>query len=161
MEFGTSCRLAVMVCATALAACTQVIPGPPGVRQMGVRSFLDIRHLCSLGVSPPIELDGAPQAARYRVRFINESVLYAPPTDYEVAAEGSGIAEGALEGYRGSCPGEAQSFTFRVDVMALDAAGNAVAFGQTRVVANSTTRLMRMNPALRPQMPAPAGQSSP
>jgi hypothetical protein len=125
-----------------------------------VRSFLDIRHLCYLGVSPPIELDGAPYAAAvYRIRLVNEGVLYAPPADFEIKAEGSAIGEGALAGYRGPCPGEAQSFTYRIDVLALDRSGRPLAFGQTKVTAESTTRLMRLSPGRRPRMPEPVVQS--
>lgn len=147
--------------AAAAGACAPVQPGPAGVPQMGVRSFLDIRHLCSLGVSPPFELDGAPAAARYRVRMVNVSVLYARPVDFEVPADGPTIAEGALPGYTGPCPGETQAFEFRFDVLALDNAGRPLAFGWTRLSASSTTRLMRQSPDSRPRMPLPPLQSSP
>lgn len=148
-----------MAALTFLAACTNSTPGPAGLPQMAVRTFLDIRHLCSLGVSPPIELDKAPRAARYRIRFINTSVLYAPPSDFDVASEGPAIAEASLDGYRGACPGESQSFIFRIEVLALDAQGRSLAYGQTLVTANSTTRLMRLRQDLRPSMPRPADQS--
>jgi hypothetical protein len=154
MEFGTI--RAAIVAATALAtlaACGNVRPGPANVPQMGVRSFLDIRHMCSLGVSPPIEIDNAPAAARYRVRMVNTSVLYSPPANFEVVAAGPAIAEGGLDGYRGPCPGETQSFNYRLEVAALDANGVVAAYGYTTLSATSTTRLMRLAPDRRPQMP--------
>jgi hypothetical protein len=158
MEFGTlRAALAALLAAGALAACGTLPAGPAGVPRMGVRTFLDIRHLCSLGVSPPIELDRAPAAARYRIRFVNVSVLYSPPADFEVAAEGPAVAEAALDGYSGPCPGEAQSSNYRVEVLAIDARGAALAYGQTTVNAISTTRLMRLAPDLRPRMPPREG----
>jgi hypothetical protein len=158
MDFGTLRPAAIAMAAlTFLVACTgtTVPPTPVGAQQMSVRSFFDIRHLCSLGISPPIELDNAPQAARYRIRFTNTSVLYAPPVDFEVAANGPAIAEDALPGYRGACPGEMQSFLFRLEVLALDAQNRAVGFGYTMMSAESTTRLMRLSIDRRPRMPQP------
>jgi hypothetical protein len=154
MDFGTIRTAASAVAVLALlAGCAVVQPGPANVPKLGVRSFLDIRHLCSLGVSPPIELDDAPAAARYRVRMINTSVLYAPPADFEVVADGSSIAEGSLEGYRGPCPGEMQNFVYRLEVAAVDANGAILAYGYISLNATSTTRLMRVAPNLRPRMP--------
>ncbi len=162
MDFGTLRTSAIAIAALGLlAACTySTVPAAPaGARTMSVRTFLDIRHMCSLGISPPIELDNAPAAARYRVRFVNTSVLYAPPTDFEVVAKGPSIAEDALEGYRGVCPGEAQSFVLRVEVLALDAQGRAAGYGYTTLSVSSTTRLMRLREDMRPRMPKRNDQS--
>ncbi|MBL8832759.1 MAG: hypothetical protein JNL71_10255 [Rhodospirillales bacterium] len=153
MRLGT---LRKALCAVLLlaAGCATAVPGPAGVPRMGVRSFLDVRHMCALGVSPPIALDGAAGPGRYRVRMTNTSVLYAPPSDYEVAVDGAEIPEGALEGYRGICPGETQLFSIRIEVAALDAQGRTTAYGTTNVNAYSTTRTLRLPPDQRPRMPA-------
>ena len=159
MELGTIRAAAVLMAACALAACTPVRPGPPGAAAMGVRSYLGAQHLCSLGVSPPLEFDGVPAGtARYRLRFVNVGVLVAPPRDFEIAAAADGIAEGALAGWRGPCPGEFQTFTYRVEAVALDANGSALAYGQTSVNAVSTTRLTNAAPSELPRMP---GRQSP
>lgn len=152
MHFGT---LRTMIAAILLlaAGCAPVDPGPAGVHRMGVRTFLDVRHLCALGVSPPIELDGAPGPGRYRVRMTNTSVLYASPTDYEVMLAGSEIPEGALEGYRGICPGETQVFNIRIEVAALDARSRTTAYGYMTVNAYSTTRILKSSQDQRPRMP--------
>ncbi len=153
MHLGTLRTALAAVLLLAVAGCTVAEPGPAGVRRMGVRSFLDIRHLCSLGVSPPIALDEGPGTGRYRVRMTNMSVLYAPPTEFDVSVEGSEIPEGGLDGYRGICPGETQSFSIRIEVAALDAQGRTAAYGYTLVSASPTTRLMRLSPGQRPRMP--------
>jgi len=160
MDFGTLRPAALAMAAlSCLGACTySTVPtGPAGAQRMNVRTFLDIRHMCSLGISPPIELDNSPPAARYRVRIVNTSVLYAPPADYEVAAKGPEIAEDALEGYRGVCPGETQAFTLRFEVLALDAQGRAAGYGTTTLSVSSTTRLMRLKEDRRPRMPPRTG----
>lgn len=137
-----------------LAGCAPYVPGPAGVPQMGVRTYFGIEHVCSLGVSPPILLDGAPAGvARYRVRFSNTSVLRAEASEFEVASGGASIAQGALDGYRGPCPGEQAGFTFRVEVLALDAAGAAVGYGFASALALNPARLTRGPLADRPRMP--------
>jgi hypothetical protein len=154
MDFGTIRTAASAVAVLALlVGCADVRPGPAGAPVMGVRSFLDIRHMCSLGVSPPIALDDAPGPGRYKVRMTNTSVAYAPSADFDVVADGSEIPEGALQGYRGICPGETQNFSIRVEVVALDAQGRTAAYGYTHVSATSTTRLMRLGPNDRTTMP--------
>lgn len=153
MHLGTL-RTALATCLLLTAGCANVEPGPAGVPRLGVRTFLDVRHLCSLGVSPPIAIDGAPGPGLYRVRLTNTSVLFGPPSDYDVMVEGDQIAEGALEGYRGICPGEMQIFSIRIEVAARDAQGRTTAYGYTTVNANSTTRILRMAPNERPRMPA-------
>jgi hypothetical protein len=125
---------------------------------MGVRTFFGLEHLCALGVSPPILLDGAPgSAARYRVRVTNVSVLWAAAPEFETAAAGPAIAQGALQGYRGPCPGETVGFTLRVEVLALDAAGRAVAYGQTAATARNPSRIVRGPEDDRPRMPPGPG----
>jgi hypothetical protein len=151
MRLGT-----LMACATALlGACATHVPGPAGVPQMGVRTYFGIEHVCSLGVSPPILLDGAPAgAARYRVRFTNTSVLRAEAPQFEAPAGARGIEQGALEGYRGPCPGEQAGFAFRVEVLALDAGGRAIGYGYANAMALNPSRHIRGPAVDRPRMPA-------
>lgn len=142
-----------------LAACAPHVPGPAGVPLMGVRTYFGIEHVCSLGVSPPILLDGAPSgAARYRVRFTNTSVLRAPSPQFEIPSTGREIAQGALDGYRGPCPGEQAGFTFRVEVLALDAAGRAIGYGHTSASAQNPSRIVRGPETERPRMPPALGE---
>lgn len=161
MEFGTFRRRAAALTLVLLAgACAPVRPGPAGVPELGVRSFIDVRHMCALGVSPPIAVAAAPAGtARYRVRIVNVSVLFGATSDFEVAAGPGGIAEGALEGYRAPCPGETQLFSYRFEVLALDAPGNAIGYGQTTVSAISTTRTLSLPADLRPGIPSRSDQS--
>jgi hypothetical protein len=155
MRLGT---LAIFMAAL-LASCASRAPGPAGVPPMGVRTYLGVEHLCALGVSPPILLDRAPgSAARYRVRFTNVSVLWAAAPEFETPAAGPAIAQGALQGYRGPCPGETAGFTFRVEVLALDAAGRAVAYGQANVTAQNPSRIVRGPEGDRPRMPPGSGE---
>lgn len=143
-----------------LASCAPHVPGPAGVPQMGVRTYFGSEHVCSLGVSPPILLDGAPgSAARYRVRFTNTSVLWAVAQEFEVASTGREIAQGAIEGYRGPCPGEMAGFSFRVEVLAFDAAGQTLAYGSTSASALNPSRLIRGPEADRPRMPQGPGET--
>lgn len=149
----------MILAAALLAGCAPNALGPAGVPQMGVRTFFGLEHLCSLGVSPPIRLDGAPaSAARYRVRMTNVSVLRAAAPEFEVPYAGAEIAQGALDGYRGPCPGETTSFSFRIEVMALDANGRAVAYGYTSATALNPSRLTRGPDAGRPRMPPGPGE---
>lgn len=155
MRLGT---LAIFAAAS-LAACAPHTPGPAGVPLMGVRTYFGIEHVCSLGVSPPIRLDGAPaSAALYRVRMTNVSVLRATASEFEVPSTGAEIAQGALDGYRGPCPGETAGFSFRIEVLALDANGRAIAYGQTTAAALNPSRLARGPAADRPSMPPGPGE---
>jgi hypothetical protein len=154
MRLGT-----LMACAAALlGACAPHMPGPAGVPPMGVRTFFGNEHVCSLGVSPPILLDRAPaNAARYRVRFTNVSVLRAEAFEFEVPSGARGIDQGALEGYRGPCPGELAGFAFRIEVLALDSGGRAVGYGHTNATALNPSRYVRGVDAERPRMPPGPG----
>jgi hypothetical protein len=154
MRLGTFALGAALL----LGACAPHMPGPAGVPAMGVRTFFGLESLCSLGVSPPIALDGAPGgAARYRVRLTNISVLWATPVQFETDATGPAIPAGALDGYRGPCPGETAGFSYRVEVLALDGAGRALAYGVTTAAVLNPSRFVRGPAADRPAMPLPPG----
>ncbi len=140
-----------------ISACAPFQPGPSGLPGMGVRTFFGPDHVCSLGVSPPIELDRAPEnAARYRVRFTNISVLIATSFEFEAPAAVPGrIPEGADAQYRGPCAGETSASQYRVEVLALDADGRSLAYGYTIVVARNPGVMTRSPAAERPRMPRP------
>lgn len=140
-----------------MAACAPFQPGPTDVPRMGVRTFFGPDHVCSLGVSPPIELDRAPaNAARYRVRYTNVSVLIAPTFEYETPAATPGrIAEGSYAEYRGPCVGETSTSQYRVEVLALDANGRSLAYGSAIAVARNPGIMTRGPASERPRMPRP------
>jgi len=105
-------------------------------------------NFCAQGVSPAIAVSRVPAgAARYRVRFQNVGVLFGAAQDFEIAAAPQGLAEGALERYRGVCPGERQRFEIRIEVLALDAQGRALAYGTTSQSVTSTTSMLRAREA--------------
>jgi hypothetical protein len=137
------------------AACAPYRPGPSGVPTMGVRTFFGADHVCSLGVSPPIELDNAPNnAARYRVRYTVINVLISSSFQYETPANDKGrIAEGAYADYRGPCAGETSALIYRIEVLALDAEGRSLAYGYTQMTARNPGSITRGSAADRPRMP--------
>jgi hypothetical protein len=126
---------------------------------MSLRTFFGAEHVCGLGVSPPIRLDGGPrEAAGYRVRFTNVSVLRAPAPEYTVAFTPGEIPQGAIEGYRGPCPGEMMGFQFRVEVMAVDAAGRPLAYGYNFATALNPSRAGDVPGGGQPRVPLGAGE---
>jgi hypothetical protein len=140
-----------------MSACAPFYPGPEGVPRMGVRTFFGPDHVCSLGISPPIELDRSPaNAALYRVRYTKVSVLIAPSFEYETTAATPGrIAEGSYAEYRGPCVGETSTSQYRVEVLALDANGRSLAYGFLVVAARNPGVMTRGPVSERPRMPRP------
>jgi hypothetical protein len=141
----------IVICAglLGLAACQG--PPPPGaLPRLVVKSTMTADNLCSQALSPAIELGRVPQGtARYRVRFQNVSVLFSAPQDYEIETSSTFLAEGAIADYRGVCPGERQRFEIRTEILALDAAGRALAYGViSHGVASTTSMLKAPKPAL-------------
>lgn len=114
---------------------------------MSVETKMTADNLCALGVSPAIALGRVPaRAARYRVRVQNVGVLFGAAQDFDVPATPQGLAAGALETYRGVCPGERQRFEIRIEVLAVDAQGRALAYGATSQSVSSTTSMLRAVP---------------
>jgi hypothetical protein len=126
-----------------LAACQG--PAPAGaLPRLSLTSTLTADNLCSQGLSPAIALDRVPiGTVRYRVRFQNVGVLYSVPQDFEFEAGSTRLAEGAIAGYRGVCPGERQRFEMRTEVLALDAIGRTLAYGVTNQTVTSTTSMLK------------------
>ena len=126
-----------------LAAC-QAGGSNAGLPVLAVKTAMTADNLCSLGVSPAIEIDRVPSATvRYRVRFQNVGVLFSEAQNFEIAAAPRGLPQGALEAYRGVCPGERQRFEIRIEVLAIDAQGRALAYGTTSQSVTSTTTMLR------------------
>jgi hypothetical protein len=126
-----------------LAAC-QSGGSSAGLPVLTVNSIMTADNLCSLGVSPAIEIARAPSAtARYRVRFQNVGVLFSEAQNFEIDATTRSVPQGALEAYRGVCPGERQRFEIRIEVLAVDAQGRALAYGSTNRSVTSTTSMLR------------------
>jgi hypothetical protein len=135
--------LAALVLAFGLAACAAE-PAGGGLPTMRLAAQLRLDNMCSQGRSPPIAIQNPPAgAASYQLRLTNISVLRQTPQDWTipVPADPRRIPLGALPGYEGPCPGDFQTFTFRLEVVARAAAGEALAFGQTRMQALSVNRL--------------------
>jgi hypothetical protein len=126
-----------------LAACQSGGPSA-GLPALTVNSTMTADNLCSLGVSPAIEIGQVPGATvRYRVRFQNVGVLFGEAQNFEIAAAPRSVPQGALEAYRGVCPGERQRFEIRIEVLAIDAQGRALAYGMTSQAVTSTTSMLR------------------
>lgn len=139
----TILRAAISVALLGLAACQG--PAPAGaLPRLDVKSTLTADNLCSQGLSPAIELGRVPVGTvRYRVRFQNVGVLFSAPQDYEFDAGSTRLAEGAIAGYRGVCPGERQRFEIRTEILALDAVGRTLAYGTTNQTVTSTTTMLK------------------
>ena len=135
----------VVMCAALLGLAACQGPAPAGaLPRLSLTSTLTADNLCSQGLSPAIALDRVPiGTVRYRVRFQNVGVLYSVPQDFEFEAGSTRLAEGAIAGYRGVCPGERQRFEMRTEVLALDAIGRTLAYGVTNQTVTSTTSMLK------------------
>ncbi len=110
--------------------------------RVGVR--LGLENLCAGSQSPPIALQNVPASTvSYRVRMSNISVLMQTPSEWTIPApaEPALVPIGALPGYSGPCPGELQRFTYRLEVMALDAQGRPAAFGLANMPVVSVNKM--------------------
>lgn len=107
----------------------------------------DLENLCAGSQSPAIALAGLPTATeRVAVRFSNIGVLIQRPRDWTVPAPSvapTRIPAGALPGYDGPCPGDAQRTIYRVEVLALAADGRALGHGFREVRVAPVNHLAR------------------
>lgn len=119
------------------AACGPNRPADPGLQPLDIGVRLGLENMCSGSQSPPIRVTHAPEkTATYRIRVMNVSVLLQTPRDWTIRAPGDPvlIPYGALPDWSGPCPGDTQVFQrYRVEVLALDSNGAAIAFGSTDV----------------------------
>ncbi len=152
--------LTVLAAAAGLVGGCASERGPhPELPRAGLATQFTSHNLCSLGVSPEIQLFDIPAGAtRYRVRQTLVSALIAHGWEAEVPAHGAVIPEGALADYPGPCPPERQIFTYRIEVMAFAGDGRPLAYGWnfvsapalSRVVAQEQNRVARGLPAIPP-----------
>ncbi len=134
----------VLVVGTVAAACA---PDPrpfADLPALSVSARFGVRNLCSLGVSPAIAISPIPEGIRaYTVRITNIDVLFQQPWTATVPVAPQGIAEGAASTYRAPCPGEFQSFRYRIEVLAQGPDEQPLAYGQTIANAVSLAALVR------------------
>jgi hypothetical protein len=164
----------VLGLAALLAACGPPRFGDGELAQLGLGARFGVENLCRGSQSPPIRVDGAPRdVAAYRIRMSNVTVLRQTPREWTIPAPGDPalIPLGALPDWNGPCPGDTQMPRYRIEAMALDASGAAVAYGWTEAVAESVNRLAQeawrqarggvtMDPTVPPSAtedPAPLG----
>ena len=116
--------------------------GPnPNLPPLGVRLEFLAKNLCSQGISPEVRLGGVPaNTASYRLRLTNISIVNATRWEATVKAEGPLIPEATIGDFDAPCPGEQQSFTYRLEVMALGPGGQPLAYGWNFAQARSLTR---------------------
>ena len=136
---GAALALLLAGCATT----TDPVPGA-GVPTVRIASRLTLDNLCNEGRSPPVAVENPPAGATtYSLRLTNISVLVQTPRDWAipVPADPRRIPLGALPGYQGPCPGQFQDFTYRLELVARGAGGEALGYGQTRMIARSLNTL--------------------
>ena len=147
---GAAGRMVAAGALLALAAACASPPEPfPELPRLGVATQFTSRHVCGLGVSPPIAIASAPPAtAQYRVRLTNTDVLL--PNAWQTTADAApgGLAEGALADYQAPCIGDLQInsfypyYMYRLEVLALDSQSRPLAYGYTTVQVQSVTTLV-------------------
>lgn len=115
--------------------------GPyPNLPPLGARLEFLSKNLCGQGVSPEIRLGGIPAGtASYKLLLTNVSVLNAPRWEKTIKAEAALIPEGSIADFDSPCPGERQIFNYRLEIMALAASGQSLAYGWTFAQARSLT----------------------
>lgn len=147
----------------ALAACAPTPPLYPELPRLTVSTGFGVQNLCNEGVSPAIGIAGAPKdTARYRVRMTNISVVLQTAWQDTLPATPSGIAEGVAPSYPPPCMGTFQQYSYRFEVMALDANDRPLAYGTTTASAQTLDRLVRQaRNAPRPGTPGNAPAVAP
>lgn len=148
----------------ALAACANDRGPHPNLPPLGIRTDFTSKNLCSLGVSPEIVLGNVPpNTATYRVRVTEVSTLRGPRWQGDLPASGPSIPQEALEGFDLPCPADKQTLTYRLEIMALAAAGQPLGYGwvfaNARSIADTIeSEQRRAKEGPRPPLPAPAGR---
>jgi hypothetical protein len=150
--------------AAAVAGCASPPPPFPELPRLDVSTRLGSRHLCGMGISPPIRIDSVPsETALYRLRLTNTDVLFQQPWQTTVPASSrQGIAEGAIADFVAPCVGELRLNSFypyrryRLEVMALDSQSRPLAYGQTTFLVRSVNSTLERERATGPRTPEPA-----
>ncbi len=135
--------IAIVVAGAAwmLAACANERGPHPNLPTIGILTSFTSQNLCNLGVSPAVRLSAVPEGtASYKLRITNISVLSGLRVEVSLKADGSLIPEGAIGNFDAPCPGELQTFNYRVEVMALGVDGRPLAYNWAFASARSLTR---------------------
>lgn len=152
MTKGTGTRVGAFAVTFAavgfVAGCANERGPNPDLPPLGVRLEFLAKNLCSQGISPEIRLGGVPaNTASYRLRLTNISIVNATRWEASVKAEGPVISEAMIGDFDAPCPGEQQSFTYRLEVMALGPSGQPLAYGWNFAQARSLTRQIEQEQA--------------
>lgn len=165
--FGFRGRFLAVGLAIAAPACA---PGPspyPDLARLTVSARFGERNLCGLGVSPAVSIANPPDGvANYRIKITNIDVLLHTPWEATLPASAGGIAEGIARDFQAPCPGEFQSYRYRLEVLALEQSGRPIGYGATLIAAQSLAVLVRKRsggalPEPAAAEPLPAPQDSP
>lgn len=141
VEGRSRISLTVAILALGATGCANERGPHPNLPPIGSQMEFSSRNLCSEGVSPQIRLGGVPSGtASYRLRLTNVSVLTSTRWEATVSAESPIIAEGAIANFDPPCPGEQQTFTYRLEIMALAADGQPLGYGWNFAQARSLSR---------------------
>lgn len=123
-------RWLVLAAPVLTGACANDRGPHPNLPPLGIMAEFTSRNLCGLGVSPEILIGNLPpNVATYRLRLSEVSTLSGPRWQADLPAAGPSIPEGALNGFDLPCPGEKQVLSYRLEVMALGAQGQPLAYG--------------------------------
>jgi hypothetical protein len=150
-----------------VAACANDRGPYPNLPRIGVGAEFTSRNLCGVGVSPEIQLGNLPaNVATYRLQVTEISTLKGPRWQADLPAKGPLIAEGVLEGFDLPCPGDKQHLQYRVEVMALGADAQPLAYGWGFASARALPEQIeveqkRAKPGERPSATGPRGSSRP
>ncbi len=128
-----------------LAACAPAPRPYPELPLLTLSTRFAPNNLCSLGVSPAIQIAKAPGGvARYTIRMTNMEVLVQTPWEGIADGKDGDIQAGAARPYAAPCLGDRQRFVYRFEVLAVDRAGRPLAYGQTFATAVSLDRTIAL-----------------
>lgn len=141
-------RIASSLAALGLLAIMAACAPPRGLYDdlppLRLATRIGIANMCTGSQSPAIRLGNLPAgSAQMRIRMSNLSVLRQTPAEWTIAAPESPnlLPIGALPGYIGPCPGDLQSFRYRIEILALGANGQPAAYGDVVVRVMSVNEL--------------------
>jgi hypothetical protein len=150
----TARRAAPAIGLLALTACATPPPPFSDLPRLNVTTQITSRNMCGLGVSPAIDIGDSPAGTeRYRIRMTNMSVLWQDPWETTATAAPGGFREGALADYEGPCIGERRLyaltpyFSYRFEVLALDARDRPLAYGRTSLLVRSISETIEQERA--------------
>ncbi len=161
---------AALALALMLAGCAPTVPFPT-LPRLTVTTQFGVDNLCDAGLSPQIRLSGVPDGTTdYTVQITDIEVLIQKPWRETVPLSSkSEIPEGAAKSYDGPCLGDMTRFPpttpygylHRVEVLALGADGQPLAYGSTVVWVESPyitakrARLRQQQPGSTVTQPPP------